>query len=279
MKRVVDTKFWNSLKILDHYSIEDRYFMLYLYTNPHSAQLGIYALPKKVISFETGFNLDLVDIMLERFVNQYHCILYNHELQEISVLDSLTFSIMKGGKPVRDLLCKELNKVVDGDLIYQTYCQLKTFWLFSARDFDRTIMNSFEEELVNRELLDLTDCETAVEARHTNEGNVGKAGYKAVQYYVNHIGELTEEMKHSYHYWIDLLSDEIVVEAIKRSKEMKDPYAYSRKILESWSKENVVSYDDIKRLDQKFSTEQKGSPKQAKHVVLMPDWMKELKPV
>lgn len=279
MKRVVDTKFWNSLKILDHYSVEDRYFMLYLYTNPHSAQLGIYALPKKVISFETGFNLDLVDIMLERFTKQHQCILYNEATQEVSVLDSLTFSIMKGGKPVRDLLRKELNRVADDGLIYETYCHMKSFWLFSPRDFDRTIMNLFEEELVNRELLDYQDCETAVEMREANEDSMGKAGYKTIQYYANNIGELSEEMKHSYHYWIDLLSDEIVVEAIQRSKEMKDPYAYSRKILETWSQENVMSIQDIKRLDQKFSTQQKSSPNPTKKVVLMPDWMKELKPV
>lgn len=55
VKRVIDTKFWTDMQVMDHYSVEDKYFALYLLTNGRSTQVGIYSLPQQVMSFETGF--------------------------------------------------------------------------------------------------------------------------------------------------------------------------------------------------------------------------------
>ncbi|BAX71292.1 hypothetical protein [Leuconostoc suionicum] len=44
IKRIVDTRFWNDNKVIDTFSVEDKYFLLYLMTNPESTQLGIYKL-------------------------------------------------------------------------------------------------------------------------------------------------------------------------------------------------------------------------------------------
>lgn len=47
VKRVVDTAFWTNMQVIDNYSIEDKYFSLYLMTNDKTTQVGIYPLPKK----------------------------------------------------------------------------------------------------------------------------------------------------------------------------------------------------------------------------------------
>lgn len=47
VKRVVDTQFWNDDKVVDCFSPEDKLFMLYLMTNPHTTQLGIYPVNEK----------------------------------------------------------------------------------------------------------------------------------------------------------------------------------------------------------------------------------------
>ena len=46
IKRVIDTSFWTDGKV-DEFSPEDKYFMLYLLTNPFSKQLGIYEISVK----------------------------------------------------------------------------------------------------------------------------------------------------------------------------------------------------------------------------------------
>jgi hypothetical protein len=152
IKRIVDTSFWTDTTVLDEYSIDDKYFQLYLMTNPKSAQLGIYSLPKKIISFETGFTKEVVEVLLQRFENDYKNIKYNHVTQEIAVLNYLKYSIVKGGKPVSDLLTKELGKVEDENLIVEVYNQLTEWWNISERNFDNTVKELFEEELIKRKV-------------------------------------------------------------------------------------------------------------------------------
>lgn len=152
VKRIVDTGFWTDMQVIDHYSIEDKYFFLYLMTNDKSTQVGIYSLPKKVMSFETGFTTDVIQVLLDRFSTSYKRIIYSEKTQEITVLQSLQTSILKGGKPVSDLLQRELSKIKDSKLILATYEEMKPYWELSKRTFDQTIKELFEHELANRSL-------------------------------------------------------------------------------------------------------------------------------
>lgn len=150
IKRIVDTAFWEDSKVIDKYSVEDKYFLLYLMTNPHTTQVGIYKLPKRLISFETGYTVESVSAILDRFEIKHGNIAYNQDTQEIAVLNSLKYSIVKGGKPVSDLLEKELAKVEDDELILKVYHKLTKFWQLSIRPFDESVKELFEEELKKR---------------------------------------------------------------------------------------------------------------------------------
>lgn len=153
VKRIVDTKFWTTMQVIDQYSVEDKYFALYLMTNDKSSQLGIYSLPKKVMSFETGFTIDVIQVLLDRFSKDYGQIIYSEKTQEVTLLKSLSYSILRGGKPVSDLLERELRVIQDGSLILETYQEMKEFWITSKRPFDQTIRFLFEEELTIRNLM------------------------------------------------------------------------------------------------------------------------------
>lgn len=117
IKRVVDTDFWGDDKIVDMFSPEDKLFMLYLLTNPHTTQLGIYALNKKVMAFELGYSLDTISVLLDRFETKYNIIRYSAETQEVAIRNYLRHSIIKGGKPVEDLLMKEISNVKNRKLL------------------------------------------------------------------------------------------------------------------------------------------------------------------
>jgi len=153
VKRIVDTNFWTDMSVIDNYSVEDKYFSLYLMTNGKTTQVGIYSLPKKVISFETGYTSDVIQVLIDRFSKQYGKIIYSEATQEITVLHSLQYTILKGGKPVSDLMERELTRIKDGSLIASTYDEMKEFWNMSKRAFDKTIKEMFENELTNRGLM------------------------------------------------------------------------------------------------------------------------------
>lgn len=124
VKRIVNTSFWTDKKVVDEFSVEDRYFMLYLLTNPHTTQLGIYELPISTASNETGYNKDVVKVLLDRFESKYDLIRYSHDTGEVAIKNYLKHSIIKGGKPVYDCLLKEYKAISDVSLIDYIYRSL-----------------------------------------------------------------------------------------------------------------------------------------------------------
>ena len=121
INRVVSTSFWEDEKIVNDFSPEDKYFYLYLITNPHTSQLGVYKLVPKTAAFELGYSKEAVMVLLERFENKYDMIRYNKETCEVAIKNYLRHSVVKGGKPVMDCLIKEESRVEDKTLLEYVY--------------------------------------------------------------------------------------------------------------------------------------------------------------
>lgn len=124
INRVISTSFWDDETVVTEFSPEDKYFYLYLLTNPHTTQLGIYRFVPKVAAFELGYSTEAVIVLLERFENKYNMIRFNKETSEIAIKNYLRHSIMKGGKPVYDCLLKEESLVKDKSLLVYIYNNL-----------------------------------------------------------------------------------------------------------------------------------------------------------
>lgn len=83
--RSVQVSFWQDSFVLD-LTPEEKYFYLYLMTNPKATQIGIYELPLKVMELETGYNRETVVKLLNRFVD-YKKVVYSNETKEIMLLN------------------------------------------------------------------------------------------------------------------------------------------------------------------------------------------------
>lgn len=133
INRIVNTDFWQDEKVLDSFSVEDKYFWLYLLTNPQTKQLGIYKLPIKIMAFQTGYGVETINVLLDRFSRVYEVIKYNYETQEIAILNYLKWSIVRGGKPVEDCIKADMEKVKDKSLITFVYDHL------TSNDVNKTV--------------------------------------------------------------------------------------------------------------------------------------------
>ena len=125
VKRIVSTEFWVDDKVVDSFTPEDKLFFLYLLTNPHTTQLGIYHINKKNMSFELGYTIDAINVLLDRFENKYKIIKYSLETNEIAIKNYLKHSIVAGGKPVEDCINKEIKQVKDKKLLNYVFNNLK----------------------------------------------------------------------------------------------------------------------------------------------------------
>jgi len=124
IKRPVDTAFWTDGKV-DEFSPEDKYFMLYLLTNPFTKQLGIYEISIKQAAFQMGYSMDAFNVLLERFENKYKMILFSRETSEVAILNFLRHSVMTGGKPVEDCIRKEMEFVKNKKLIDAVFSHIQ----------------------------------------------------------------------------------------------------------------------------------------------------------
>ena len=107
LKRIIDVDFWNDDKVMDLFDVKDKLFMLYLLTNPHTTQLGVYSINKKHMAFEMGVSVDVINGLLKKFEKEYQIIRYSDKTKEIAIKNYLKYSVITGGKPVEDLLLKE----------------------------------------------------------------------------------------------------------------------------------------------------------------------------
>lgn len=124
--RIIRLSFWNDEKVVEQFSAEDRYFFLYLLTNPRSTQLGIYPFVRKTAAYELGYSVEAVAVLLDRFENKYGIIKYSPETSEVAIKNFLVHNIVRGGTPVFDLLVNELSRVKNTDLIVYIYNHLIT---------------------------------------------------------------------------------------------------------------------------------------------------------
>ncbi|MDY7215137.1 conserved phage C-terminal domain-containing protein [Bacillus subtilis] len=115
--RQVHVQFWQDPKVLEELTPEDKYFYLYLLTNPSTTQIGIYSITKKQMAFDIGYSIESINSLMERFQNQHRLIVYNSETREIAIIKWGKYNLNKAGKPMMDCIEKELEEVKDKTLI------------------------------------------------------------------------------------------------------------------------------------------------------------------
>lgn len=84
--RSISLSFWTDSKVDDEFTPEDKYFYLYLLTNPHTNICGCYELGEKQCSRETGYNQETVSRLLKRFEEVHDVIRYNPQAKEVLIL-------------------------------------------------------------------------------------------------------------------------------------------------------------------------------------------------
>lgn len=115
--RHVHVEFWKDPKVLEELTPEDKLFFIYLLTNPNTTQIGVYKITKKQIAFELGFSIESVNVLMDRFINNYGFIKYNNDTREICLKNWGKYNLNKLGKPMLDCVRSELKNVDDKSLL------------------------------------------------------------------------------------------------------------------------------------------------------------------
>lgn len=108
--RNIQMAFWTDIKVVDDFTPEDKFFYLYLLTNPHTNLCGCYEISVKQMENETGYSRDTVEKLLKRFAEVHKVAYYSQDTKELLVLNWHKYNWTASEK-FRKPLLKEINSV------------------------------------------------------------------------------------------------------------------------------------------------------------------------
>lgn len=86
-KRMIDTDLWNNEDIIEYFTAEDKYFWLYLLTNPHNNICGVMKASPVLIARDMGYSKECIQNLLYRFENVHKAIIVDKETHELLILN------------------------------------------------------------------------------------------------------------------------------------------------------------------------------------------------
>jgi hypothetical protein len=107
---MVDTDLWNDDDIIENFTAEDKYFWLYLLTNPHNKICGVLKNSPALIARDMGLHKDTIVNLIYRFEKVHQLIVCDKETNEIFILNWYKFNWTKSPKIV-SIIEKEKNEI------------------------------------------------------------------------------------------------------------------------------------------------------------------------
>ena len=112
--RKIHVSFWSDT-FVESLTPEQKYFFLYLLTNERTKMCGIYELSKRQAAFDTGYNIETVQKLINFFVEEGR-VAYSEKSNEVAITNWLKYNDYKSPKVI-SMVKKDLLTVKDKDLI------------------------------------------------------------------------------------------------------------------------------------------------------------------
>lgn len=148
--RNIQMSFWTDPKVADDFTPEDRYFYLYLFTNPHTNLCGCYEVSIRQMSNETGYSKDTIERLLVRFSTVHKVLDYRAETKEILLYNWHKYNWTRSEK-FRKPLYAEIEKIKD--ISFKEYLSK----LFNGEEIgyriDTTCIDTTVTDTVNTDIL------------------------------------------------------------------------------------------------------------------------------
>lgn len=112
--RNIHLSFWQDTKVTDDFTPEDRYFYLYLLTNPHTNLCGCYEISIKQMANEMGYDAKKVGKLIDRFSFTHNLIRYAQNERELLIFHWSKYNWTSSEK-FRKPLLQEIQNVKTDD--------------------------------------------------------------------------------------------------------------------------------------------------------------------
>ena len=251
--RNVSLSFWEDNKVVDNFTYKDKYFLLYLLTNPHTNLIGCYEVSIRQMSNELELDKSEVEELLTRMEQVHKVILYAEETKEILIKNWHKYNWTKSEKLLKKVesliqyiksekLRKELEKILERYRVsigypYPRYTSVSV----SVSDSDLYINNNINiNNLDNKEELIFSNIFSTIEK------NFGRT-----------IAPLECDVIKS---WVDNnISEELIVYATQIAVcNNACSIKYIDRILEGWQRKKITTLELAKKENEKFKNKKES---------------------
>lgn len=163
--RNIRISFWTDSKIVDEFTPEDRYFYLYLFTNPHTNLAGCYELSMKQASVELGYDPTAIKTLIRRFTDVHGVIKYSEHTKELLLLNWHKYNWTASEK-FRKPLAEEISNIKDDDFrayLINVFKGIDTVSIPYAHRMDTTVAVTDTDTDTVSYPVDMTDMLSAEE--------------------------------------------------------------------------------------------------------------------
>lgn len=226
----LQANFWQDHFVL-HLTPQERYFYLYLLTCSKTTECGIYELPMQLAAIEIGYNRDVVENLLERFVT-YGKVLYDKTTKELYLVDWVCYNPVTNANMEKYVL-QELQRVKNKEFVY-TY-------LYDCLEEELSIPLLLKHFGIHSE----EACEISQEAV--------SAGTRLSDFYEQHFGILSPHIKEELASWTESFAEELVLKALQIAQENGEmTLAYVKEILRDWYEKGYTTLSEVEEAEVTF---------------------------
>lgn len=126
-KRLIDTELWNNEDIIEYFTAEDKYFWLYLLTNPHNNICGVMKASPVLIARDMGYSKECVQNLMYRFENVHKVIYVDKETNELLILNWGKFNWNKS-QDVLKTVEKNISTIASTNIVDILYQKIEEIW-------------------------------------------------------------------------------------------------------------------------------------------------------
>ena len=262
--RTVSLTFWEDNKIVDDFTYKDKYFLLYLLTNPHTNLIGCYEVSIRQMSNELGLDKSEVEELLTRMEQVHKVILYAEETKEILIKNWHKYNWTKSDKLLKKVealikyiknerLRKELEEILKKYRVSIGYLYPRDT---SVSDPVLNINNNIN--LNNNTKLNILNSNTKLNNLDNKKELIFNNIFSTIEKnFGRTIAPLECDVIKS---WVDNnISEELIVYATQIAVcNNACSVKYIDRILEDWQRKKITTLEQAKKANEKFKNKKES---------------------
>lgn len=242
--RNVSLSFWEDNKIVDDFTYKDKYFLLYLLTNPHTNLIGCYEISVKQMSNELGLDKSEVEELLTRMEQVHQVIFYAGETKEVLIKNWHKYNWTKSEKLLKKV--ESLTKYIKSKKLRNYMEEILKKYMVSI-GYPYTMDTSVSVSVTVSDTVSDTDINN-----NNKNNNIFNNIFSTIEKnFGRTIAPLEKDVIKT---WIDdNISEELIVYAIQIAVcNNVCSIKYVDTILYSWKRKNILTLEQAKKENDNF---------------------------